>query len=403
MLVERAASREPTERGHQQAVLQPISGCATLELNGFERGGRVKIPNGNSPVRISICPHATVQYSGGGHGMGKVTPMAHGHLGNLLDRFRDLFGGATSSDVTDGQLLERFITRRDEGAFQMLVKRHGPLVFGTCRRVLRDAHAAEDAFQATFLVLVRRAQSLDRRGSLSGWLYGVAYRIALRARAQAGRRQNHEQQVDAVNELPDPTTTSADLPSQSDRDELRSVLDEEMHRLPTKYREPLVLCYLRGKTNEQAARELGRPAGSMSRHLTRARELLQERLARRGVAVSAVLLGPLVTECSAAVVPPALTSQLVQAALQLAAGRPAHRSGLDRDRRFYRRSFASHGDDQIASRHSHTGDRRANGHKHGSVPASAGRRPAGLRLGWRRACRKQRGSPGPARDHFHCS
>jgi RNA polymerase sigma factor (sigma-70 family) len=200
----------------------------------------------------------------------------------------------------------------------MLVQRHGPLVLGTCRRLLRDTHAAEDAFQATFLVLARRAAALERQGSLAGWLYGVAYRIAVRARANAARRYSREVSMDSCNDVCDPA--GDDVAGRTSQQELRAVLDEEMQRLPVKYRAPLILCYLQGKTNEQAARELGRPPGSMSRHLTRARELLQERLTGRGMAVGAVLLGPQMPEATATTLPAALTARLVQAALHVAAG-----------------------------------------------------------------------------------
>src|SRR5262249_54208020 len=154
-------------------------------------------------------------------------------------------------------------------------------------RVLHDGHAAEDAFQATFLVLVRKASDLHRPEQLAGWLYGVAYRVAVKARTLAARRSEHERRVAAM--------SRAESPWGGLEGELRSVLDEEMQYLPEKYRLPLVLCYLEGKTNEQAARQLGWPAGSISYRLARGRELLRKRLSRRGLLFAAGTFALLLT------------------------------------------------------------------------------------------------------------
>src|SRR5262249_19132425 len=137
-------------------------------------------------------------------------------------------------DLTDGELLQRFLTNREGAAFTILLQRHGPMVLGVCRRVLGDAHAAEDCFQATFLVLLRRAASLQNRQPLAGWLHGVARRIALRARAQSATRRDRER---GAGHMPRATSLD-DLTWQ----ELRCVLDEEVGRLPQKYRDPVVLC-----------------------------------------------------------------------------------------------------------------------------------------------------------------
>src|SRR5262249_50257311 len=145
-----------------------------------------------------------------------------------------------AGDDTDERLLERFTLHRDESAFAALVRRHGPMVLGVCRRVLHDEHDAEDAFQATFLVLARKSATIRKRGSLDSWLYGVAYRIALKAKSAAVRRRARERQA-AKMALADP---SAELAWR----DLNPVLDEELNRLPEKYRVPLVLCYLNGKT-----------------------------------------------------------------------------------------------------------------------------------------------------------
>ena len=193
-------------------------------------------------------------------------------LRQVLDQLQHAGGG-----LTDGQLLARFVATRDEPAFAALVRRHGPMVLGVCRRLLPRGPDAEDAFQATFLVLFRRARALDRGGSVANWLYTVAYHVALRARADAARRRQCERAVPRRDEAP-----AADVWS-----DLRPVLDEELTRLPDKYRAPVVLCYLEGKTNEEAGRLLGCPVGTVKGRLSRARDLLRARLARRGVTLSA--------------------------------------------------------------------------------------------------------------------
>jgi RNA polymerase sigma-70 factor (ECF subfamily) len=180
---------------------------------------------------------------------------------------------APPDEPTDRQLLERFVRRRDEEAFALLVRRHGPLVLGVCQRVLEHQQDAEDAFQATFLVLVRKARSLSRPELLANWLYGVAYRTARKARVAARRRRSHEGRVVTL-PAGDPVAALAE-------GELRAVLDEEIKRLPEKYRAPVLLCDVEGLTHEEAARRLGWPVGSMSSRLARGRELLRDRLAGR--------------------------------------------------------------------------------------------------------------------------
>jgi RNA polymerase sigma factor (sigma-70 family) len=175
---------------------------------------------------------------------------------------------------TDRELLERFFRDQDEAGFKALVRRHGPLVLRVCRRVLHQEQDAEDAFQATFLVLARRGGSLVNPELLGSWLYGVAYRIARKIRNQAARRRAQERQGTALTQAEVPP---ADLAWR----EMRSALDEELNRLPDKYRLPLVLCYLQGLTNAEAARRLGWPVGSMSYLLARGRELLRGRLRGR--------------------------------------------------------------------------------------------------------------------------
>jgi RNA polymerase sigma factor (sigma-70 family) len=213
----------------------------------------------------------------------------------------------------DGSLLERFLRDRDQAAFAELVRRHGPMVLALCRRLLEDVHGAEDAFQATFLVLARKAASVRQRGSVGSFLYGVARRVAGKARSQMARRRVHEKQVQPP-APPDPAEEVA-------RAELRPVLDEELGRLPEKYRAPLVLCYLEGKTNEEAARALGWTKGTVSGRLARARDLLRPRLARRGLALSAAAVaGAVAASAAPAAVPTALLETAARAAVLFAAG-----------------------------------------------------------------------------------
>jgi RNA polymerase sigma factor (sigma-70 family) len=209
---------------------------------------------------------------------------------------------------SDHELLRRFAAGRDEAAFARLVERHGPLVLGVCRRILRDTHDSDDAFQATFFVLARKAASVRRAASLAGWLYRVAYRIAVQARAERVRRHLRERQGHDMRR--------ADAPAAA-WDDLRPVLDEEVQALPDKYRLPVVLCYLQGRTLTQAAADLGWPRGTVAGRLGRARDLLRERLTRRGVVLSAALLpGAAVSE----VVPAALAGATARGAVPFAAG-----------------------------------------------------------------------------------
>jgi RNA polymerase sigma factor (sigma-70 family) len=239
--------------------------------------------------------------------------MATGQANLVVHHIRRLIRGP--GDATDAELLERFRSRHEGTAFAALVERHGPMVLGVCRRVLSQEQDAEDAFQATFLVLALRAGAIRKQGSLGSWLYGVASRLALKMKAQAGRRRLLERQ--AVPMFPEPAN------GQRDWAELRPVLDEELQHLPQKYRAPLVLCYLEGKTHADAARELGCALGSMSKRLSRGCDLLRVRLVRRGITLSLPLLGTLLAEQTRAAVTPALLEISVQAALRVAAKRAA--------------------------------------------------------------------------------
>ncbi len=206
--------------------------------------------------------------------------MEHGP--GLYERFRGL--NSASDTRPDGELLERFVADGDADAFTVLLRRHGPLVWGVCRRVLGRVHDAEDAFQGTFLVLARRASSVRRRSSVRCWLYGVALRVALRAREQIARRREES----AI----DPPTADDGPSSTLDQAELMAALDDEICQLPERYRRPLVLCYLLGRTNEAAARELGCPKGTVAVRLARGRERLRRRLLKRGLGPLAALPVP---------------------------------------------------------------------------------------------------------------
>jgi RNA polymerase sigma factor (sigma-70 family) len=231
---------------------------------------------------------------------------------DLIRYLRRATGGADGPGVTDAHLLERFAAEGDEAAFELLVRRHGPMVLGVCRRVLADAHETEDAFQATFLILARKAASAARHGSAGGWLYTVAYRVALRARARRSARAARERPLDGPVQAPAPCPES-----QADGREVRRVIDEELSRLPEKYRVPFVLCHLEGQSSDEVARELGRPAGTVRSWLTRARERLRDRLARRGLTPASALFAGLAPR--PAELPPAATRAAL-GVLQGAAG-----------------------------------------------------------------------------------
>ena len=241
--------------------------------------------------------------------------MSSAGRGIVLRQMDRLFGEGTLTGLGDGQLLERYLTRRDEDAFEALVDLHGPMVLGLCRRMLRDPRDIEDAFQATFLVLVRKAPAIRDRNLLSNWLYGVAFRVARRARNRTLRRRDRETSVG------EPEVAAG--PEPTDRTEFDATLDQELNRLPEKYRAPLVLCYLRGRTHDQAAAELRCPVGTVRSRMARGRDLLRKRLTRRGFAPTAMgaLLGgdpTMPARLLVATVPPPMAAATVRAALAFA-------------------------------------------------------------------------------------
>jgi RNA polymerase sigma factor (sigma-70 family) len=232
-------------------------------------------------------------------------------LNAILQRLRAFLGARRAEVDPDAALLERFATARDEAAFEALLQRHGPAVLAVCRALLGDSPDAEDAFQATFLVLVRNARSIRKREAVGSWLTGVGRRIALRARA--GR----EQAVD----VPPPESRGSPPPDEAARRELRGLLEEEVGRLPEKYRAPVVLCYFEGQTNEETARQLGWPLGTVQGRLARARRLLESRLTRRGVSLAGGGLAVLSASGEGlAAVPAPLAAGTLRAASLWAAG-----------------------------------------------------------------------------------
>ena len=225
-------------------------------------------------------------------------------------------GPPRAAGFADKALLERFVADRDEDAFAAILERHGPMVLGVCRRVLGHAEVAEDAFQAAFLVLARRAVRISSRESLGSWLYGVAYRVSLRARKTMFLRKTHEAAHAAE--------ASFAQAAVAEEQEFRLIVDEELRCLPGRFREPLVLCYLEGKTNEETARELGVATGTVFSRLARGRERLRRRLARRGlILTSATLVTLLAAQGTQAAVPAGLATATTTSAVAFALGTPA--------------------------------------------------------------------------------
>jgi RNA polymerase sigma factor (sigma-70 family) len=247
--------------------------------------------------------------------------MGQGQPGSALRQLRALFVAGTTTGLTDSELLERYAAKRAESAeaataaemaFAALVDRHGAMVWGVCHRVLGNAHEAEDAFQATFLVLVRKAGSVRVDGSLGRWLYGVAHRVALRARFEAERRGSLLDQA--------PASSSDDPVGEVELRDLRNAVVEELDRLPAKYRCPVELCHLQGMTYDQAAQQLNWPVATVKSRLTKGRIRLRERLARRGLAPAAVGVGMALTGEARAAVPQQLIQSTARAATSCVTG-----------------------------------------------------------------------------------
>jgi RNA polymerase sigma factor (sigma-70 family) len=241
--------------------------------------------------------------------------MATNRTGQVIQHLRKAALLQEAGGLTDGHLLGCFIDHRDEAAFAAILKRHGPMVWGVCRRLLPH-HDAEDAFQATFLVLVRKAASVLPREMVANWLYGVAHQVALHSRRTTARRRSRERQV-----TPMPEPGGAE---QEPWHDLLPLLDQELARLPDKYRVAIVLCDLEGKTRKDAARQLGCPEGTLAARLARGRVQLAKRLARQGLILSGGAVAAVLSrQAVSASVPPSAASSTIKAATVIAAGQAA--------------------------------------------------------------------------------
>jgi RNA polymerase sigma factor (sigma-70 family) len=239
--------------------------------------------------------------------------MATSPMSEIIQHLRKTVLLPDGAGLSDGQLLSRFIEGRDEDAFAALVKRHGPMVWGVCRRLLDNHHDVEDAFQATFLVLVRKAVTILPREMVANWLYGVAYMTAQRSKVAVAKARRRERQFV---EMPQPVADEPDL-----WDDLRPLLDLELSRLPDRYRVVILLCDLEGKSRKEVARQLGLPEGTVGSRLARARAMLAKRVARHGLAVSAGALAAVLSQNAASAdVPISAVSSTLAAVTSLAMG-----------------------------------------------------------------------------------
>jgi RNA polymerase sigma factor (sigma-70 family) len=235
--------------------------------------------------------------------------MTTGRHSQVFQQLRQAVLAHDGAGLTDADLMARFVTRRDGAALEALIRRHGSMVWSVCRRVLSNEQDAEDAFQASFLVFVRKAASIRGRAQVGNWLYGVAYRTALKARSATALRRNKERRAAAM--------TPAQTPTEEKWTEWLPLLDQELARLPDKYRTALVLCELEGRPRKEAARQLGIPEGTLSSRLATGRRMLAKRFGRPGLALSAGALA------ASAVVPPTLLASTIKSASLIATGQAA--------------------------------------------------------------------------------
>ncbi len=240
--------------------------------------------------------------------------MAINSISEFLQNLRRTSLRRDEAKWTDGQLLDAYVRSREEAAFAALLRRHGPMVWGVCCRTLGNTGDAEDAFQATFLVLVRKAASIVPREQIANWLYGVARQTAVKARAMAVKRKTREKQV---KDMPEPAV------EQNGTDDLLPLLDQELGRLPDKYRMAIVLCDLEGKSYKDASRQLDCPEGTLAARLARGRAMLAKRLARCGVAMTSGTLSMVFSQSASANVPSSVVSSTIKAASLFAAGQAA--------------------------------------------------------------------------------
>jgi RNA polymerase sigma factor (sigma-70 family) len=244
------------------------------------------------------------------------TNLRNGSMGSVVEHLRRIAGVPEERPPLDRDLLERFLGERDESAFTALVQRHGPMVAGVCRRILPSAHDVEDVFQATFLLLAHKARSIRKHDSLGCWLHGVAHRLALRVKARAARQRGVGNPSPGIEGRTD--MAHADLTWR----ETRALLDEELQGLPDDCRAALVLCYLEDKTHDEAAHQLGWSKGTLRRRLGQGRELLRQRLVRRGLSLSVALVTTLLAEGTArSAVPTGLAHTTARTATLLAGGK----------------------------------------------------------------------------------
>jgi RNA polymerase sigma factor (sigma-70 family) len=219
----------------------------------------------------------------------------------------------TLNDQTDRQLVGQFLAQREEAVFEAILRRHGAMVYRVCWRVLRQAQDTEDAFQATFLLLAQKLRTVRNHDSLASWLHGVAHRVALQAKARAASRRRHERRA---------TMPQVERPADLSAEELLVVLDAELAKLPDKWRLPLILCYLEGRTQEESARQLGWSMSTLRRRLEEARDALGRRLKGRGLVWSAAVSAVLLSDCVASASPPhGLVTSTIEAAASVAAGK----------------------------------------------------------------------------------
>jgi len=231
--------------------------------------------------------------------------MATPPMSRVVDHLRRVAFLQEGQRLTDEKLLESFLVRREDAAFEALVRRHGPMILGVCRRILQDRHDAEDAFQATFLIFLRKTTAIGKRESLASWLYGVAHRTALQARKCAAKRRAKERQVADM--------SRKQITGDDAIQDMLPLLDQELSRLPDKYRAPIILCDLEGKTTKKAALDLDVPERTLATRLTRARAMLAKRLARHGTAISGTAVALAVSQSMAsASVPPSLVAATVK-------------------------------------------------------------------------------------------
>jgi RNA polymerase sigma factor (sigma-70 family) len=248
--------------------------------------------------------------------------MTNGQPNTLVNHIRQIVAAQTLRDSSDRDLVEWFVSRHDEAAFAALVERHGSMVLGVCRRVLRCVQDAEDASQATFLVLARKARAIRKKDSLGSWLHGVAFRVASDLKKRHARRHAGTGRLDAAAD----TDTVAEVTWR----EVQATLDEELQKLPEHYRAPLILCYLEGKARDEAAQQLGWSLGTLKNRLEGARESLRRRLVRRGIAPSVGLLSAVFTERAAEAMSATLALATVKSAPLAALGQAIPGSAIPR-------------------------------------------------------------------------